>query len=127
MTSDDFEYYTDKDFEWTGVLNLYLGSEFPNKKGTTFRIDVLIAENIEEPELSILKSFGQSWTWGEDRRIKAFELLEFQYIDKRLIFDFRTMRKSRKYDEIKYFLFDLGAGIEIEGNKIKEIQVRELK
>jgi len=127
MTRDDFDYYTDQDFEWTGVLNLYTGSGFSNKRGTVFRIDVLIAEDIEESELPLLKSFGQLWTWGENRRIKAFELLDFQYIDKRLVFDFRTIRKSRRYDEIKYFLFDLGSGIEIGGNKIKEIQVRELK
>ena len=127
MTIDDFDYYTDKDFEWTGVINLYTHAGFRNKKGTVFRIDLLVADEIEESELTILKSFGQSWTWGEDRRIKAFELLDFQYINKRLIFDFRTIRKSQRYDEIKYFLFDLGAGIEIGGNKIEEIQVRELK
>ncbi|MEY8744355.1 hypothetical protein AB9M62_34085 [Bacillales bacterium AN1005] len=127
MTTDDFDYYTDQSFEWTGILNLYTGSGFLNEKGTTFRIDILLAEDIEESELPILKSFGELWTWGEDRRIKAFKLLDFQYIDKRLIFDFRTIRKSQRYDEIKYFLFDLGAGIEIGGNKIEEIQVRELK
>ncbi|GGH55348.1 hypothetical protein GCM10008014_24880 [Paenibacillus silvae] len=127
MTNDDFDYYNDQDFEWTGVLKLYSGSEFSNQKGTIFRIELLLAEDLEESELSILKSLGQSWTWGEDRRIKAFELLDFQCINKKLVFDFRTIRKSQRYDEIKYFLFDLDAGIESGGNKIEEIQLRELK
>ncbi|KQY84187.1 hypothetical protein ASD24_10425 [Paenibacillus sp. Root52] len=127
MTIDDFDYYEDQSFEWNGILNLYTSSEFLNEKGTRFRIHVLMAEDIEESELVLLRAFGQSWTWGEDRRIQAFELLDFQYKDQRIIFDFRTIRKSQRYDEVKYFLFDLGSVMEMSNNKIEEIKVEKLK
>jgi hypothetical protein len=127
MTNDDFEYFRDEDFQWTGILDLYKGLSFINAKGVNFRIIMQIGGELEELDLYILKSFGQSWTWGEDRRIKAFKLLDFQYINNRLVFDFKTIRKSRNYDEIKYFLFDLGAYIKHEGYEIKVVQITELK
>jgi len=126
MTSDSFEYYKDDDFQWTGILEFYKEASFTNLKGVTFTITLSLIDDLESLDITLLKSFGQSWTWGEDRRIKAFKLLDFKYENKDVIFKLETIRKSKGYDEIKYLLIDLGAYINHIGNKITNIQINQL-
>ncbi|SFS76721.1 hypothetical protein [Paenibacillus sp. BC26] len=126
MTQDNFDYFTDKEMEWTGILEHYQFPNFKHEKGTIFSIEITTDVNIEGIELIAITSLASGWTWGEDRRIKAFKLLEESVTENRLYFKFRTIRKSKRYDEIKLFLFDLGSVLDLWECKIKSISVEEM-
>jgi hypothetical protein len=51
--------------------------------------------------------------------------LEAEVRDNILTFTFETIRKSKRYDEIKYFLYDVGGILSIEENEITNIVVQE--
>ena len=126
MTKDDFDYFTDAQMEWTGILNYYKQPSFENKKGTHFCIEIDLDKEIDSDDKSILTSLGRSWTWGEDRRLKAFKLLDIEIDNRKILYILVTMRKSKKYDEIKYFLYDVGSFLDLCKYKLKNINVNEI-
>ncbi len=126
MTKDNFDYYTDKEFEWTGILEYYHSPNFIHKKGTIFNMEVKIDKPLDEIDCNMIFSLASSWTWGEDRRIKAFKLKEYQIAGTRIFLEFHTIRKSQRYDEIKYFLFSLGSFLDLCEYRIEAIKVNEV-
>lgn len=126
MTTDNFDYYTDDQFEWTGILNYYQAPNFIHKKGTVFSVEVIVNKEIDESDSNLISGFSKGWTWGEDRRIKAFKMEDPIIVGDRIFLKFLTIRKSKRYDEIKYFLFDLGAFLDLSDYKIIEINVNEI-
>lgn len=126
MTQDRFEYYSDEDFEWTGILEHYQSPDFIHKKGTKFSIELTVDEQIDEIESFMIISLASHWTWEEDRRIRAFKLEEHRVNGGQIYLLFNTLRKSQRYDEIKYFLFDLGGFLVQCEYKINEIIVKEI-
>lgn len=126
MTKDNFDYYTDKDFEWTGILKYYQSPNFVHKKGTIFTIEIKTHEPLDDIDSNMVSSLASFWTWGEDRRIKAFKLKTHQVADTLIFLEFLTIRKSERYDEIKLFLFDLGSFLELCEYRIEAIKVNEV-
>lgn len=125
MTNDRFDYWTDKDFEYTGVLNFYTPSLFENKKGKEFILRIETNKPMTEDVIDLIAGFAKNWTWGEDRYIKAFKLLDETFNDMLISYILQTIRKSRSHDEIKYFLFDVGGLLYYKDNKISGITIIE--
>jgi hypothetical protein len=128
MTKDDFEYYSDDDFAWIGILNFYKSGPFENKKGTIFRIEIELDENtpLDSDDKLVLSSLVKSWTWGEDRKIKAFKLLNHNIEENLIDLNYITIRKSKEFDEIKYFLFDIGSFLSYYDKGIVSITVEKV-
>jgi hypothetical protein len=128
MTQDNFEYYSDEDFAWTGIHKFYNSATFENKKGTNFKIEIAIDKNtpLDSDDIFVLRGLAKNWTWGEDRKIKAFNLLNYRIEENIIDLDYMTIRKSKKYDEIKYLLFDIGSFLDLYNKEIVSIRVNIL-
>lgn len=126
MTNDRFNYWKDKDFEYTGVLKFYTPSLFENKKGKEFILRIETNEPMTEDVIELLSGFAKHWTWGEDSFIKAFKLLDETFNDMLISYRLQTIRKSRSHDEIKYFLFDISSLLFYMDYKISGITIKEI-
>jgi hypothetical protein len=127
MTTYNFKYYSDDDFAWTGILEFYNSAPFENKKGTLFKIEIILDKNspLDREDISILSSLAKSWTWGEDRKIKAFKLFNHKIEENSIVLHYMTIRKSKKHDEIKFFLFDIGSFLNYYNKEIVSIRVEK--
>jgi hypothetical protein len=63
------------------------------------------------------------WTYGEERYIKPFKLIEVDMKDNSIKVRFETVRKSKKYDEIKLLLIDVVSVLDISGYELNSLQV----
>jgi len=125
LSDDRFEYFDDKAFSWTGILTFYK-EPFKNKKGKHFEINILIDRKLESLDIRLLNALGKDWSWGEDRRIKAFKLISFSNEENLIHFTFETIRKSNNHDEIKYFLFDLGSYLNLSNYQIQTLNIKDI-
>jgi hypothetical protein len=128
MTTDNFDYYSDDDFVWTGINKFYKSAPIVNTKGTIFRIEIDLDKNtlIDSDDKQIISSLATDWTWGEDRKLKAFKLLDHKIEENIINLEYITIRKSKKHDEIKFFLYDIGSFLNYYQKEIVAIRVERI-
>lgn len=109
MDEYEFDYYTDEDFAWVGIEQFYKSPTFNHKKGTHFKLEIVFDKEFENHDKEILPPFLKNWAFGEDRYIKPFTLIDFSMNNCSFVATFKTIRKSKKFDEIKFLLIDVVA------------------
>ncbi|NQX63267.1 hypothetical protein [Paenibacillus qinlingensis] len=125
MSSDDFEFDFER-FAWVGIDRYYTTPTFEHTKGTIFEIELVVNKPFEEVDIQMLPSFMEYWTYGEDKYIKPFKLIEVEMKDNSIKVRFETVRKSKKFDEIKILLIDVVSILDISGYEIYSLKVNAI-
>ncbi|MCU6793082.1 hypothetical protein OB236_13230 [Paenibacillus sp. WQ 127069] len=122
MSSDDFNYDVER-FAWVGIGKYYTEPSFEHKKGSVFSLEISVSKPFELVDKELIPSLLRHWTYGEDRGIKPFKLIEYQMTESIINAKFETIRKSKKHDEIKLFLIDIVSVLKATEYDIDALQV----
>jgi hypothetical protein len=83
----------------------------------------MVDKPFETIDVALIPSFIGGWTYGEDRYLKPFKLLDYQMTDTSIKLKLESIRKSKKHDEIKLLLIDVISVLKLSNYKVGNVNV----